>query len=88
MQALIQSYTTPPVHRDHVHGRLLEEIAWLEARLLGMGYTGDCAYEKKLARSYQDLLQARRQELASSRSLTPMGTTHFMQTSSRYLFTS
>lgn len=88
MQALIQSYTTPPVHRDHVHGRLLEEIAWLEARLLGMGYTGDCAYEKKLARSYQDLLQARRQELASTYQPAVLETKHFIQTSSRYLFNS
>lgn len=88
MQALIQSYTTPPVHRDHAHGRLMEEIAWLEARLLGMGYTGDCAYEKKLAHSYQDLLQARRLELASRASPTPVETQHFIQTSSRYLFNS
>lgn len=66
MQELIQSYTTAPAHVDHVHGRLLEEIAWLEARLVSIGHTGDCAYEKKLARSYQELLAARRRELADS----------------------
>jgi hypothetical protein len=68
MQELLQGYTTATPHREQIHGRLLEEIAWLEARLLGMGYTGDCAYEKKMARSYQELLQARRNELAVSRS--------------------
>ena len=70
MQELLQGYTTPTPQREQIHGRLLEEIAWLEARLLGMGFTGDCAYEKKMARSYQELLQARRQELASNPNAT------------------
>ena len=69
MQELLQSYTIAPAHPDHVHGRLLEEIAWLEARLVSIGHTGDCAYEKKLARSYQELLSARRQELDQRGSL-------------------
>lgn len=44
--------------------RILEEIAYLEARLIDIGGNGDCAYEKSLARSYQALLVERRQLLA------------------------
>lgn len=63
MQELLRHYSRTAAHRDHGHSRLLEEIAWLEARLVSIGHTGDCAYEKKLARSYQELLTARRHEL-------------------------
>ncbi|MEN8169744.1 MAG: hypothetical protein ABFS08_05925 [Pseudomonadota bacterium] len=65
MNMLAQTYTTPTPHRDHSHGRLLEEIAYLEARLIAIGQTGDCAYEKSMARSYTQLLQLRRRELSS-----------------------
>ena len=63
MQALITHYGHPSTHHQQSLSRLLEEIAWLEARLISIGHTGDCAYEKKLARSYQELLIARRKEL-------------------------
>jgi hypothetical protein len=43
--------------------RLMEEIAFFEARLLQMGHSGDCAYENALARTYQALLDARRHAL-------------------------
>jgi hypothetical protein len=65
MQELIQNYTLPRPQRDHSYTRLLEEIAYLEARLIAIGQTGDCAYEKSLARSYSELLHTRRSQLAS-----------------------
>jgi len=68
MQDLIHHYTTPRPLHDQGHTRLLEEIAYLEARLVAIGQTGDCAYEKSLARSYTELLRARRQQLAMAAS--------------------
>ncbi len=85
MQQLIQSYTTPAVQLDHAYGRLLEEIAWLEARLVSIGHTGDCAYEKKLARSYQELLLARRSELSSRQASACTARNNLLDTSARYL---
>lgn len=67
MQELIQNYTMPRPQRDHSYTRLLEEIAYLEARLMAIGQTGDCAYEKSLARSYSELLRTRRMQLATIR---------------------
>ena len=66
MQEMLKSYGTPTIHPDHTHSRLLEEIAYLEARLIAIGQTGDCAYEKSLARSYTELLRARRRQVARS----------------------
>ncbi len=63
MNSLVASYTTVTPHRDHSHSRLLEEIAYLEARLIAIGQTGDCAYEKSMARSYRELLSQRRCDL-------------------------
>ena len=63
MNILAQSYTSPAPHHDHSYSRLLEEIAYLEARLITIGQTGDCAYEKSMARSYRQLLQQRRRDL-------------------------
>ena len=65
MQEMLQSYTRPTPHPDHGYSRLIEEIAYLEARLIAIGQTGDCAYEKSLARSYTELLLARRRQLTS-----------------------
>ena len=65
MNTLVASYSTSTPDRDHSHGRLLEEIAYLEARLIAIGQTGDCAYEKSMARSYTQLLQQRRRELST-----------------------
>jgi len=65
MQELLQNYTMPRTQRDHSYTRLLEEIAYLEARLIAIGQTGDCAYEKSLARSYSELLRTRRMQLAT-----------------------
>lgn len=64
MQELMQNYSVARTHHDDGHTRLLEEIAYLEARLVTIGQTGDCAYEKSLARSYTELLHARRHQLA------------------------
>ena len=64
MNMLAESYTTSTPHREQIHSRLLEEIAYLEARLIAIGHNGDCAYEKAMARSYSELLKLRRQELA------------------------
>jgi len=63
MNEMLQSYSTPVPHHDQGYSRLLEEIAYLEARLIAIGQTGDCAYEKSLARSYTELLRARRRQL-------------------------
>jgi hypothetical protein len=65
MNMLAETYTITTPQRDHSYGRLLEEIAYLEARLITIGQTGDCAYEKAMARSYNQLLQLRRRELSS-----------------------
>lgn len=63
MNTFVESYTTATPAREQSHSRLLEEIAYLEARLIAIGHTGDCAYEKAMARSYTQLLQLRRSEL-------------------------
>ncbi len=63
MNMLIESYTTATPHRDRSYSRLVEEIAYLEARLIAIGQTGDCAYEKSMARSYRELLRQRRCDL-------------------------
>ena len=63
MNMLAEGYTTATPQRDYSHGRLREEIAYLEARLISIGENGDCAYEKALARSYKQLLELRREEL-------------------------
>ena len=63
MNMLAETYSNSTPHRDHIHSRLLEEIAYLEARLIAIGQNGDCAYEKAMARSYSELLKLRRQEL-------------------------
>lgn len=60
-------YECNPAHQDATHplaeARLMEEIAFFEARLLEMGHSGDCAYENALAGTYQALLDARRHAL-------------------------
>ena len=63
MNMLVESYTTATPGRDPSYSRLIEEIAYLEARLIAIGQTGDCAYEKSMARSYTQLLRQRRCEL-------------------------
>jgi hypothetical protein len=65
MHEMLHSYGRPAPRPDHGYARLLEEIAYLEARLIAIGQTGDCAYEKSLARSYTELLRARRRQLMS-----------------------
>ncbi len=67
MQRLIHHYTSTIPRQDEHHIRLMEEIAYLEARLIAIGQTGDCAYEKSLARSYSELLRTRRRQLAEVR---------------------
>ena len=44
--------------------QLLEEISWFEARLEAIGGNGDCAYEKALARSYEQAVAHHRERLA------------------------
>lgn len=46
-------------------GQLLDEISWFEARLDAIGGNGDCAYEKALARSYEQAVSSHRERLAS-----------------------
>ncbi|MEN8174621.1 MAG: hypothetical protein ABFS23_02575 [Pseudomonadota bacterium] len=44
--------------------RLREEIAYLEARLVELGFEGDCAYERAMARFFTERLETRRAQLA------------------------
>ncbi|WP_303908541.1 hypothetical protein [Thiohalomonas denitrificans] len=66
MENMAHFYSRLPVTPTEHQTRLLEEIAYLEARLRDIGITGDCAYEKSLARSYDALLRERREQLADS----------------------
>jgi hypothetical protein len=50
-------------HTRTVAGELLAEIAWFEKRLHETGDTGDCAYDKALARSYEQAIRLRRERL-------------------------
>jgi hypothetical protein len=49
--------------------QLLDEITWFETRLNEIGGNGDCAYEKALARSYEQAVTSHRQRLAALRCL-------------------
>ena len=48
-------------------GQLLDEISWFETRLNEIGGNGDCAYEKALARSYEQAVSSHRERLATLR---------------------
>lgn len=43
--------------------RLLEEIAYMEARLAEIGHDGDCAYEKAIARFFEQQVEDRKTRL-------------------------
>lgn len=62
MHEIVDFYTAPLTTGAHSESRLLEEIAFLEARLTQLG-SGDCAYEKSMVRTYTTLLATRRQQL-------------------------
>jgi len=47
--------------------KLIAEIAWYEARLDEIVNGGECAYEKALARSFEQTLAERRARLAALR---------------------
>ena len=47
--------------------QLLDEISWFEGRLHAIGGNGDCAYEKALARSYEQAVSSHRERLAGLR---------------------
>ncbi len=64
MENIARFYSQLPVSPTEHQTRLLEEVAYLEMRLHDIGLTGDCAYEKSLARSYDALLRERRDKLA------------------------
>lgn len=57
--------THPNGARTLSEGQLLDEISWFEARLEAIGGNGDCAYEKALARSYEQAVSSHRARLAS-----------------------
>lgn len=57
---------------DINEAQILKEIAYFEARLSVMGHSGDCAYEKSLARTYDCLLRQRRHLLALLRNSRSM----------------
>lgn len=86
MKEMLEIYRRTMPQRDQGRSRLLAEIAYLEARLIAIGQTGDCAYERALARSYRELLSLRRQELTAQHSpdaTNPAGA--FLAQSARYL---
>ena len=57
---------TNPHHDDAARRhRILEQIAYFEARLDEMGGSGDCAYEKSLVRVYESRLGEHRRILES-----------------------
>ena len=64
----------PNSARTLSQGQLQEEISWFEARLEAIGGNGDCAYEKALARSYEQTLSSHRTRLASLRHVNNQGT--------------
>ena len=66
MHEIVDFYTAALPTGAHGETRLLEEIAFLQARLTQIG-SGDCAYEKSMARTYAALLEARRRELAEAK---------------------
>lgn len=64
MTEIIDFYTAALPRGPHSETRLMEEIAFLEARAREAARRADCAYERSLARTYSALLNARRAELA------------------------
>ena len=44
--------------------RLEEEIRYMEARLVAIGFEGDCAYERVMCRFFLEQIAARRQQLS------------------------
>jgi hypothetical protein len=64
MNALLHPDRTPGHPREH---RLLAEIAWYESRLREIVNGGECAYEKALARSFEQALAGHRERLAALR---------------------
>ncbi|WP_198264448.1 hypothetical protein [sulfur-oxidizing endosymbiont of Gigantopelta aegis] len=54
-------------HHSHLgdveKNKLLAEINYLNSRLKTIGYTGDCAYEKKLSSFYQNTISNCQQKL-------------------------
>lgn len=58
-------YTAPMPDSPYNRARLLEEIAYMEARLRAIGQ-GDCAYERSLARTYAVMIHTRRRQLAAT----------------------
>ena len=65
MNDIVQFYTTTIPRRHDTESRLLEEIAFLESRLVAFDHSGDNAYEKAMVRSYNALLNARRDQLSA-----------------------
>ncbi len=59
--------TDPTGMRTLSEGQILEEISWFEARLDQIGDNGDCAYEKALARSYEQAISSHRARLTRMR---------------------
>ena len=57
----------PTGTRTLSEGQIREEISWCEARLDQIGGNGDCAYEKALARSYEQAVSSHRARLTSMR---------------------
>jgi len=61
--------TMNTMHAGHIapEHRLIAEIAWYEARLQELGNGAESAYEKALARSFEQALIAQRARLAALR---------------------
>lgn len=61
---MMKSTEAPQQARRHDEQSLREDIAYFEARLEEMGYNGDCAYERAIAKTFARLVEERRASLS------------------------
>ena len=59
--------STPEAGHHRPEHHLISEIAWYETRLRELGESGESAYEKALARSFEEALAVRRARLTAIR---------------------
>ena len=73
---MLDNHRSAPTTRARIlnEDQLIEEIAWFETRLFEIG-GGECAYEKGLARAYEETLTAHRKRLAHLQQVDAQPTT-------------
>jgi hypothetical protein len=65
MEPVVRLFGMPRHPLVNAQLNLLEEIAWLEMRLIELRHNDDSACARRLAISYDTLLKARRAELTT-----------------------